>query len=303
MGAEHVFPFGSPSVNGTVISVEDAMRDPTTITRTLGELLADRFWATEIFSPSGGVDGGAVLFERPNPLATDLYIAPEQPIRRIAPGDEVPEVGFTRGVPMVARPVEIGGGFKMTKKSVIRNDQGLLRRNIQRLKNTFVRDTERMALLELAAVIASEARTTPAGTTWAALNAITKVNRTGTSSPLSQLLAAQVIVDAEERGHVLDSVLLNTADWANLIRYYDNLSNVREAFGEAGFTNIRHTTRKTAGSALLYEKGGCGEWRNEEPLEEDSEYIKRRKTWWYQVTASPVMYVTDQFGMIELTGI
>lgn len=303
-GENNLLPFGAASVSGHNITIDDAMANPTKVTRTIADLIVANLWAHRLFTDSGGVEGGAVLFERPNPLATDLYVSPERDLRKIAPGDEIPMVGFTRGVPMIARPDKIGGAFEMVKEAIKRNDVGQLARNMQRIANTVVRMMENMAMAEAAAVITAEARFITATDTIAAMNALTVLNRTGADSPLAQFLAVNTFIDAEERGKKLDSVIINTLDWAGLVSYYGDAATVKEQLAEgAGINNVYPTPRRAQGSALFFEEGGTGELRQEFPLEQESEYFKKTQTWWYGLTWSPVMYVVDQFGMLELRGL
>lgn len=309
MTTSNVFPFGSPSVSGNNISVDDAMNNPTKITRTILDLAAQNFWMAKLLPNGGGVEGGAVIYERPNPTDTDLYPVTGRGFGEIAPGDEAPVLDFTRGVPMVAKPREIGGKFEMTRKAIKRNDVSQLKRNMQRMANHAQLVIETMGIAELAAVITSEARHVTADDTWDVLAALTLDSRAGDASPLQQALEVMITVEEEERGYKLDSVLLNTGDWSILVGYFginggDGAAGLRGAFAQAGITNIYTTHRRTSGSALFFAEGGVGEMRWEFPLEElawEDKDGKRSK--WYQLDGSPTFIVADQYAMLELRGI
>jgi hypothetical protein len=67
------------------------------------------------------------------------------------------------------------------------------------------------------------------------------------------------------------------------------------------------TPRYTAGRALLFESGAVGEWRNEFPLEEETEWegvaSGGRQRWWYQWSISPLFLVDNPYALLEIRGI
>lgn len=309
MSNDNAFPFGAAGVSGNTISVDDAMNNPSKITRTIASLIAKNFWADKLLSNGGSVEGGALIFERPNPLATDLY--PTRGFGVIEDGDEAPIVDFTRGTPMVARPVDIGGRFPMTRKAIKRNDTAQLARNMQRLANQARLTIENMALLEIDAVIASETRYISAVTEWDTLAALTLDNRTGDASPLLDVLEVLVTAETEERGHVYDSVLMAWTDWQLLVGYFgingaDGAAMLKAVFAQAGINNIYTSIRRTEGSLLFFAQGGVGEMRWEFPMSEltwNDEETKGVHQKWYQLDGSPLFAVADPYGMLELRGI
>src|SRR3982751_6244634 len=60
------FPLGAPTITGTTVTVDQALQQPSVVLRTIADLSMQRFFADRIFSAGGGVEGGAVLYERPN---------------------------------------------------------------------------------------------------------------------------------------------------------------------------------------------------------------------------------------------
>jgi hypothetical protein len=77
--------------------------------------------------------------------------------------------------------------------------------------------------------------------------------------------------------------------------------------GTSGIRNIYVTPRATAGVATLFESGSVGEWRNEFPLEEETEWegvaSGGRQRWWYQWSISPLFVVTNPFAILEVRSI
>jgi hypothetical protein len=265
-----------------------------------------RFFMDQVFTGGGGVSGGALFFERPNALATDLY--GEREPKEVAPGAEFPEQTFIRGVPMIARPRKIGNKWWVSKEAKKRNDTNLLTRYMRQTANTIRRRIENMGLAELAAVITSESRFAN-GTSWSSFAGTATVSRTGTAGPVSDVLAQLSAVDLEERGHSLDSVILNPAQALSIQQAYPGqsilsvLGLTASAETGSGIRNVFVTPRQTAGKAVLFESGQVGVWRNEFPLEEDVWYQNSNQRTWYQWSISPLFAVVDQFAVRELRAI
>lgn len=296
------YPLGPPTISGNTITVDEALNNPSRITRDVADLAMQRFYMDQVFSSSGGVEGGALLFERPNATATDIY-GDREP-KEVAPGSEFPIQTFSRGVPLVARPRKIGNKWFMTKEARKRNDTRLLARYIKQTANTIRRRVENLGLTELAAVITSESRFITAAATWATQAALTETNRTGLTEPLYNIAIAVETVDLEERGIEFNAAIMHPTQMRYARAYYGSSRNVRDAFAEYGISDVYVTPRQTAGRALLFEKGQVGEWRNEFPLEEEVWQDKDgRQQTWYQWSISPLFAVDNPYAMLEVRGL
>jgi hypothetical protein len=298
-----VFPLDAPSVSGNQITVDEALNNPTRITRDIADLSTQRLgMVARIFQPSGGVDGGAILFERPNPLATDLYS--DRDVKEVAPGREFPLLSFSRGVPMVARPRKIGGKWFVTREARKRNDTALLTRYMRQTANTITRRIENMGMAELSAVVTAESRFR-SGTSWGAFAALTTANRTGTTGPVADILATRLAIDLEERGNDVTGIILHPNQVMSIAQAYPDLT-LDQVLATAGINQSFVTPRQTAGVATLYSPG-VGQWRNEFPLMEETEdegvASGGRQRTWYQWSISPTFFVHDQFQLMELRGI
>lgn len=307
------YPLGPPSVSGTTITVDELLNDPSRITRDIADLAVQRFYMDRVFAPGGGVDGGALLFERPNTVATDLY-GDREP-KEVAPGEEFPLQTFQRGVPLVARPRKIGSKFFVTREAVKRNNPRSLRQDMIRTANTIARRVENMGLAELSAVVTAESRFRT-GTSWSTYAGLTQANRTYTSGPVADVMAALAQADTEERGVEFDSILLHPNEAIKAKQAFPEMT-LQEIFAMAndasgqgtqrGVRNVFVTPRHTAGVATLFEAGNVGEWRNEFPLEEETEWegpaSGGRQRWWYQWSISPLFAVDNQFALLEIRGI
>jgi hypothetical protein len=304
-------PLDAPTISGTTITVDDLLQEPERITRDVAELSMQRFYMDRVFSAGGGVTGGALLFEQPNPLATDLY-GDREP-KEVAPGAVFPLQTFQRGVPLLARPKKIGNKWPVTKEARKRNDTSYIQRQIVQTGNTIRRRIENMGIAELSAVITNQSRFMT-GTDWSTYAGTANVSRTGITGPVADIMAAFAFVDLEERGHSMDSLILHPTNAMEAMQAFPGMP-LTQIFGQAdgaengmSIRNVFVTPRYTLGRALMFEAGQVGTWRNEFPLEEETEYEGPASTtgaqrWWYQWSISPLFAVFDQFSFMEVRGL
>jgi hypothetical protein len=112
---ETAYPLDAPTISGTTITVDELLKEPERITRDIADLAMQRFYMDRIFNTGGGVRGGSLLVELPNPQATDMYA--NRDIKEVAPGQAFPIIGFDRGVPTLAKPKEV-------RRQVVRHEGG-----------------------------------------------------------------------------------------------------------------------------------------------------------------------------------
>ena len=142
-------PLGPPTMSGTTYSVDLALQQPTRVTRTVMDLTLQRFFADRVFTNSGGVTGGAVVYDVV--LTNDIYL--ERDIGRVAPGGEFPIVTSLRRAPQVAAVEKWGGKFFVTDEARDRNDVSVYTRHIRQLANTIVRKINQRAVEVLNAAV------------------------------------------------------------------------------------------------------------------------------------------------------
>lgn len=305
------YPLDPPTVTGTTITVDELLQNPERITRDIADIAMERFYMDRVFTSGGGVSGGALLYEQPNPLATDLYGEREPKI--IAPGAVFPLQTFTRGVPMVARPKKIGSKWPVTREAQKRNDTSYIQRQIRQTANTIRRRIENLGLAELSAVVTAQSRFRT-GSSWSTFAGTTMTTRNGLTGPVADVVAAWAQIDNEERGHTADSLLLHTNQAVTAMQAFPGMT-LQQIFGQAidpqgsqAIRDIYVTPRMTAGVAAVFDSGTVGVWRNEFPLEEETEYEGPAseggaQRWWYQWSISPLFAVVDQYAYLEIRGI
>jgi hypothetical protein len=70
-----------------------------------------------------------------------------------------------------------------------------------------------------------------------------------------------------------------------------------------GIDSLISTNRVTAGTAYLVAEGQVGELRVEKPLDTETWREQKTQKTWLQSDVRPVMYVTNPYSMLKLTGI
>jgi hypothetical protein len=307
------YPLGTPTISGATVSVDELLNNPSRIDRDIADLAVRRLYMDRVFTSAGGLNGGALIFERPNAQAVDLW-GDREP-KEVAPGAEFPEQTFQRGVPMMAVPRKIGNKFFVTKEAAKRNNPRTLAKDIRRAANTIARRVELLGLAELAAVVTAETRFRT-GTSWATFAGLTQANRTYTTGPVADIMAALAQSDIEEMGVELDSVILHPNEAVKVKQAFpeqtlqQTFALANDATGEGlnrGIRNVYVTPRATAGVATLFEQGNVGEWRNEFPFQSESEWegpaAGGRQRWVYQWSISPLFAVDNPFALLEVRGI
>jgi hypothetical protein len=295
------FPLGPPSISGNLITVDQALANPTVITREIAQLAQQRFFASRVFSDAGGVEGGAVLYELPPSTATDLFA--ERGVQEVEPGAEFPIMTFLRGVPVLAKPKKIGGKFPVTREARKRNSVRTIQRAMVQTANTIALTLDAQAVAVLNAAITGNSRQV-AGQSWSTAAGVTNLNASGTNQPIADLLAARQTVELEMRGHTLDSIIIHPNQELSLGQIAARAGTTIDAIlATAGINNWYSSPRVTPGTAILYEAGAVGGWANEFPLAEETWYEPEEQSDWYQWSVSPAMFVDDPYALEQLTGI
>jgi hypothetical protein len=277
------YPYGTPTITGTTMALDWLVKEPNRITRAIANIALQRFYVDQIFSPSGPITGGAVVYEQLQ--SNDLY--PNRDIRRVEPGDEFPVVTFERGVPLTAQVEKFGGKFPITDEAVRRNEPGRVTRAMSQLANVINRKIQQRALGELTAAISAAGRTA-AGTSW------------GTYAGT----AVEASVDNLELGYDYDFAIMNPQEWRNLRLLTDGTINGANALlADSGINGVWVTARKAAGTVYWLARNQVGELGYEVPLSTETWRDKDGKQQnWYQTYILPIVYVTDPYAILETTG-
>lgn len=291
-------PLTGPTVSGTTYTVDFLLNNPTRVTRVVADLVMANFYLDRIFASGGDVQGGAVLYDQ----ATLLDNFTDRDVERIEPGAEAPIVSGVRGAPRTAQVEKFGGKFPVTAEARRRNNISRVNNQMRRLSNTIVRKMHQRGLAELASAIVEHGRT--AGTiSWTDAMALTGQTTTPALRPARSLAAASREADMNELGYTYDTLLTNPEEAEALRVVYE--SELDEVLADNGVDDFISTPRKAAGSVYLLAGQMVGELRLEEPMRttvtpEGAPLLREQD--WVQTLVNPVMYVTDPYAILEMTG-
>jgi hypothetical protein len=289
-------PLGPPTISGTSLTVDLALKQPTRITRMVMDLSLQRFFADQVFSSAGGVTGGAVIYDKL--AANDLYA--DRAVQRVEPGAEFPLVTFSRRAPQVAVVEKWGGKFFITDEAKDRNDVAEFTRAVRQLSNTIVRKINQIAVAKLDAAITADSRTL-AGHAWSTVVVGGSSQSAANLWPARDFAAVQAQSVTEELGVEYDLIIMNPAEYLSLSTVYGQyLGQILAAFG----FRIYVTNRVAAGAAYVVASGQVGEMRVEQPLQTETwRDADGKQQTWVQSSVRPLMFVDNSFAVIKLTGL
>jgi hypothetical protein len=295
-------PLSAPTISGTTFTVDFLLANPTRVTRTVADLVMRNFFLDQIFNTGGDVTGGAVLYDQ----ATVIDVYTDRDVERIAPGAEFPIVTGARVAPLVAQVEKFGGKFPVTDEAKRRNDAGRVTNHIRRLANTITRKLHQRGMAELEAAVTAFSRTQAAGTTWKAATEAEAAKIKKSETPLKGVLLAIEGLEKLEMGYDYNTLVVNPEDAVYGRLFYGDDAGFRAAFRDLGITNIIITPRMKAKSAYIVAGKQVGEMRLEEPMRTVTEREgapELREQTWIQTAVNPTFFVTDPYGVVEITGI
>jgi hypothetical protein len=296
--ANVAYPYGPPTIAGTTITVETMLNEPTRVTQALSDITLQNFWADRVFAFPGGVEGGAVIFDQLT--LNDLYTTRD--VQNVEPGGEFPILSIDRPTPLVAQVEKYGGKWFVTDEARDRNNPQQLTQGIQKAANTINRKTHQklVAILD-ATITAFGGALTMAGTDWTTATTTAATALTPAGQAAGDLAKAQLVADQTELGVEYNLLIINPLQASELrMLYGDRLAGI---LGDNGITELIATNRVTAGQAYLVAEGQVGELRIEKALDTETWREQRTQKTWLQSDVRPVMYVTNPYSMIKLTGI
>lgn len=291
------YPLAGPQVSGDKITVSTLLAQPTRITRYLSDLSLRGFVSSRIFSTASGVSGGAVIYDQLT--LNDLF--PTRDVQSVGPGAEFPIVTSENQEPKVAVTEKFGGKFFVTDEAKSRNDAGVIQREGLKLINAITRKIDARAIKVLDDEITARSATqVMTGANWQ--NVVTGGASQSNASawPAADFAKAQLLADQQELGVTFDLWLMNPAQLAQLkLVYGADYTSVLSSYGISAVAS----NRITAGTAYALVGGKVGELRLEKGLTTETWREEPRQITWVQSDVWPVMYVTDPYSVVKITGL
>ncbi len=292
------YPLGAPTLNGNVLTVDLALKQPTRVTRRISDLTLQNFITTRIFASGGTVQGGAVLYDQAT--LNELYT--DRDVEQVAPGDEFPIVGSQRTEPKVARVVKDGGKFFITDEARDRNDIAFFNNQVVQLGNTIVRkvNTRAVATLE-AAITAIGGAGTFVGHNWGTVVTGGSSQTNNSGWPGADFAQAQYLADVDELGVIYDLWIVNPKQKMQLAITYGSM--LPDVLAANGIREVFATNRVANGTGYAVATGQVGELRIEKALGTETWREEKTQRTWVQSDVRPAMYVTNPYSIKKVTGL
>lgn len=288
-------PLGPPVVDGTTITVDLMLNQPTRVTRMIMDLTLQRFIADRIFASAGGVTGGAVVYDEA--VENELYTTRD--VQRVAPGGEFPLVESERRAPKIAPVEKWGGKVFITDEARDRNDSASFVNKIRQLANTQVRKINQRSIEVLLASIAASDQTFT-GRNWSTVVTGGASQTNADLWPLRDFAYAAQLAEQDELGVVYSLALMNPQEYTRLVIIY-GARGLRELMAELGWT-IYVSNRVPAGQVFYVAERQVGELRVEKPLGTATWREEKTERTFVQSSVRPVQYVTNPFAVVRSTG-
>lgn len=290
-------PLGPPTVSGNTITVDTALNQPQRITRMIMDLTLQKFIADRIFSSTGGVTGGAVIYDKVQ--ANELYSARD--VQRVAPGTEFPLITSDRLVPSVAEVEKWGGKMYVTDEARDRNDTAQFTRAVRQLANTIVRKLNQRAIEELeAAIAAAGGSRVSAGHNWSTV-VVGGAGQTPSSSwPHADFALADQLNETDELGFTNDLWIINPLQYTQLVVIYGADLNAVLASNNI---SVYSSNRVAANTAYAVASGQTGQMKMEKPLGTETWREEKTERNWMQSSVRPLMFVDNVFAVRKFTGL
>lgn len=292
------YPLAAPTINGSTITVETMLQQPTRITRYLSDITLRNYISSLFFASPGGVTGGAVVYDQLT--LNDLF--PSRDVQEVAPGGAFPIVTSENGEPKVAAVEKHGGKFFVTDEARDRNDQGVIQREGRKLINAMIRrqDARTVATVDQTLALPGLASQTVVGTNWGAIVTAGAGQSSAEDWPAADFAAVQTLADQQELGVEINTWILNPAQLLKLrLVYGKDFDSLAASYG----LKFQASNRVAAGTAYAVEAGEAGEQRFEKQLTTETIPDREHQRTWVQTDARFVQYVTNPYSVFKVVGL
>jgi hypothetical protein len=220
------------------------LNQPTRITRYLSDLTLRGYWADKVFTPAGGVSGGAILYTQLT--QNELFVSSSRDVQNVEPGAEFPLVTFDRPTPLTKQVEKFGGKFFVTDEARDRNDPMMLQQGAQRLANTINRRIHTNAVTEIDAQITAlgGSAQTATGNDWSAVVTTGSSQTNAPGWPAADFAKVQLLADQKELGVQFDTWILNPVNANEFKIAYGN--EWRSVLDDAGVSSWSPTVSPQA---------------------------------------------------------
>lgn len=285
------YPPPAPTYSGDFRTISRFLNDPAAVQRRIRTMAMQRFVSDRILTGRSAVTGGAIEVEQ-----EDSLFASSDPESR-QPGAEYPLSDVGEGEPEVYSVKDWGHATYVTRESILRRRLQPVTRALNKLVNSVVRKVDTANL----AIIDASPHLVQVGADWS----------NAANNKLAMIENARRAINDTDDGFQADTILIDGTRSSELllddtIRPAITSTNVVESgvMGRLlGLTILVSPNLPTAGSMWVIDSTALGGIADEEPLQSDSEYEKKRKRWWLMAERVTTGYVVEPAAAVEVTGV
>ncbi|MFN3003024.1 major capsid protein [Mycolicibacterium wolinskyi] len=286
-----------PELNGRVLSVDAALRQPSIIQAQIARLADEVLLLPKFLRQLGTpVTGGSILFHAVQ--ASDFY---SSDVEMRTPGAEYRVVEGVDPTPQLAVVEDWGGKFFIGDEQITRNLANYLDQQTTQLANTIARKLDTRLMTEVAA--AGIATLTPA-TGWGDLTFVGPLTDLTPSAarPTAHFAEVQEMADLEELGVTHDLLIVHPEARQLRTAYAEDLDAMLES---AGFTNgMFANPRVPIGVAYTVQQDMVGTvgWESAGLVTEVIDDRHKRGKW-VQAYAVPAMAIDRPYAAKKINGL
>jgi len=280
-----------------IISVDQALNDPTVIEQRIAEVAEKDLLVSSIFAEGGDVQGGAVIYSK----ITEKHLYAENDVTERQPGDEYSVLYSAQPEVQLARVRDFGGKFAVSDEAKKRNNAIDFDNDTTRLANTITRKLNRVAVETLNAAV--DAGDTIAVGTPGIWDDVQLDGATPTEPglrPHAVIADAFALAENTELGIEYSRMLVSPLTRATLRTVYG--TGLKPMLDDYGLELISSTFVDDS-TAYLVDPQQAGFVRYEDPLTVNSWRDEAHRQTWVQGYAMPVMGITLPAAVATIHGI
>ncbi|MDN6408331.1 MAG: major capsid protein [Corynebacterium casei] len=287
---------GHADYDNGIISVDQALNDPTVIEQRVADIAEKDLLVSSIFAEGGEVTGGTVIYSK----ITEKHLYTENDVTDRQPGDEYAVVYAEQPQSQLARVRDFGGKFPVSDENRKRNNAIDFDNDTTRLANTIVRKVNRVAVETLdAAVAAGDTTELAVLNNWGAVQLDGATPTAPGERPHAAIADIFALAESKELGIEYTRMLVSPTTRATLRTIYGTgLKDMLDDFG----LELISTTFVDSGTAYLIDPQSAGFVRYEESLTVHNWRDEAHRQTWVQGYAMPVMGITLPAAVATITG-
>lgn len=287
---------GHADYDNGIISVDQALNDPTVIEQRVADIAEKDLLVSSIFAEGGEVTGGTVIYSK----ITEKHLYTENDVTDRQPGDEYSVVYAEQPQSQLARVRDFGGKFPVSDENRKRNNAIDFDNDTTRLANTIVRKVNRVAVETLdAAVAAGDTTELAVLNNWGAVQLDGATPTAPGERPHAAIADIFALAESKELGIEYTRMLVSPTTRATMRTIYGTgLKGMLDDFG----LELISTTFVDNGTAYLIDPQSAGFVRYEESLTVHNWRDEAHRQAWVQGYAMPVMGITLPAAVATITG-